>query len=154
MDIHVSSYFERFMYDFLKKDTRLVNKYYFNLNTKDIFTIDKVKLEKMLKLFQGFRLSDKETKECIKIIYKDHNIVIDPHTAVGIEAGRKNRNDKELNVYLSTAHHGKFIDTVNNSLNENIKLPKKLRDILKKNEFYEVLDNNLLDLEKYIISKN
>jgi threonine synthase len=154
MDIQVSSNFERLMYDYLKKDTRLVNKYFFNLNTKDIFTIDKVKLEKMLKLFQGFRLSDKETKECIKIIYKDHNIVIDPHTAVGIEAGRKNRNDKELNVYLSTAHHGKFIDTVNNSLNENIKLPKKLRDILKKNEFYEVLDNNLLDLEKYIISKN
>ena len=42
----------------------------------------------------------------------------------------------------------------NNSLKENIKPPKKLRDILKKNEFYEVLDNNLLDLEKYIISKN
>ena len=154
MDIQVSSNFERLLYDYHKKDARLINKYFLSLNTKDMFTIDKTKLERMLRLFQGFRLTDMETKESIRKIYKDHNLVIDPHTAVGIEAGRKNRIDKELNVYLSTAHHGKFIDTVNDSLKENIKPPKKLMDILKKKEYYEILENDLVDVEKYIISNS
>lgn len=154
MDIQVSSNFERLLYDYLRKDSNLINGYFSDLNQRDMFTIEKKVLKRILTIFQGFRLNDKATKESIRKIYKNYNHLIDPHTAVGIEAGRENLIHNELNVYLATAHYGKFINTVNNSLEKDIKPPKKLSDTLKKKEYYDILENNMLEVEKYIISNN
>jgi len=67
-------------------------------------------------------------------VYKDNNYVIDPHTAVGLEAVRRYRDagtaDKASPVVsLSTAHPGKFIDIVNDALRIEYQLPDKLEQL-------------------------
>ena len=68
-------------------------------------------LSHLKKDFVSESLSEEETKSVIKKIYKNYNILIDPHTAVGLGVLDKLSND-EINVILSTAHPGKFPEVI------------------------------------------
>ncbi|HPG38298.1 MAG TPA: threonine synthase [bacterium] len=79
-------------------------------------------------------VDDSATVAAMQRVYKDNNYVIDPHTAVGLEAVRRYREtvaaDKALPVIsLSTAHPGKFIDIVNDALHIEYQLPDKLEQL-------------------------
>ena len=111
----------------------------------------------LIKLSKNFfyfgSVSDTDTVSTIKQIFNDYKIVIDPHTAVGISLGRSILGSENLNTYLATAHYGKFIDTINESLNRKVDLPKRLKSLKQKEEKFKVIENNLDLIENYI-SKN
>ena len=46
--------------------------------------------------------------------------------------GKKLLDDDEKRVYLATAHYAKFIETVKDSIKNEITYPKQLKSILKK----------------------
>ncbi len=100
----------------------------------------------------GFKFEDNKTKEAIKEIYKNSNFIADPHGAVGylgLKKYLKNHNNK-IGVFMETAHPIKFIDVVENTLNINLKLPEKIKKILKK-EKRSVKINNYKELKDYLI---
>lgn len=150
MDIQISSNFERLLYDFYKNDSKTINQFYISLNKSGKFKLKKALLEKILKEFKGGRLSDSETMETIQEIYANKKIIIDPHTAVGLSVGRKIRKKEEKTVYISTAHPGKFLDTINNSLKINFDLPETLKKMLKKDEKFEIIENDIIELSNFI----
>lgn len=150
MDIQVSSNFERLLFYFMDKEGASIKESFEKLKKGDNFSINKKKLEKISNFFLAGRLSDKKTKETIKEIYYNSGVIVDPHTAVGICVGRKLLKKGEKNVYLATAHYAKFIDTIKESLDENINLPKKLEKIIEKKEYYEILDNSLDQVDQYV----
>ena len=90
----------------------------------------------MLKDFKGGSISDNETKKTINKIFKKFNIIIDPHTAVGYAVGKKLLKDSEKRIYLATAHHAKFIETVRESINKDVKYPATLESILEKRKIF------------------
>ena len=76
--------------------------------------------------------------------------MIDPHTAVGLAVGRKVLNDTEKRIYLSTAHYGKFINTVKRAISEKIYFPLELQKVLNKTEEYRIINNDIIELEELI----
>ena len=100
----------------------------------------------------GFKFEDNKTKEAIKEIYKDSNFIADPHGAVGylgLKKYLKNHNHK-IGVFMETAHPIKFIDVVENTLDIKLKLPERIKKILKK-EKKSTKINTYEELKDYLI---
>ncbi len=149
MDIQVSSNFERLVFHYTK-DSSYTNELFKRLDLKSEFKINKKIYNDMLRDFNGGCISDNETKETIKKVYKKYNVIIDPHTAVGYAVGKKLLDDDEKRVYLATAHYAKFIETVKDSIKNDITYPKQLKSILKKKEKFLLIENDLKALEEII----
>ena len=64
--------------------------------------------------------------------------------------GKKLLDDDEKRVYLATAHYAKFIETVKDSIKNDINYPKQLKSILKKKEKFLLIENDLKALEEII----
>ena len=79
------------------------------------------------------------------------NIILDPHTAVGVGAVNKlSFNDC---VVLSTAHPCKFPDATNNAINKHEKLPHELQYVLDKEENFQVIKNDIEEVKNFVKSK-
>ena len=95
--------------------------------------------------------NEKETLGIIKKNYEENGMVLDPHTAIGVGAAQKlSFSDC---VVLSTAHPSKFPDATDNAINKHEKLPEELQHVLKKNENFQVLENNTDEVKKFVKSK-
>ena len=101
MDIQIASNFERLLYD-VKDCNSEVTKGVMAEIKNNTYKIDKNDLDKIKKNFVSEMLDENETVEMIKTINDEHQMVVDPHTAVGIGAVRKLRLEKNC-VVLSTA---------------------------------------------------
>ena len=55
---------------------------------------------------------------------------------------------------LGTAHPYKFLETIKLAIGKNVDPPKQFSDLSKKIEKFEIIDNKLENLKKYIIEKN
>ena len=122
------------------------------LESQNEFQVSQSILSKIKKYFEFGKISDADTLETIKYVNSKHNIIIDPHTAVGYKVGKKKLTHEDKRVYLATAHYSKFIKTVSDALNCSINYPKKLENIVKKKENYHLIDNDINELQKYIFS--
>jgi len=150
MDIQLASNFERLIYyvnnSNSKKTAEIMKKV-----KQNSYQIEKGNLEIIQKDFLSESCNEKETLEIIKKNYEVNNMVLDPHTAIGVGAAQKlSLNDC---VVLSTAHPCKFPNATNNAINKHEKLPKELQHVLDKNENFQVLKNNTDEVKKFIKSK-
>ena len=150
MDIQISSNFERLLYDYIKDEKKNVSNFFRELSINGKFNISKKLLKKILMFFSGGKLSDKMTKNMIKNLYENYGIIVDPHTAVGIGVGRALSKKQEKTIYLATAHYGKFINTINESLNRKNQLPLALKKLNDKKEKFNVFENDIQKIEQFI----
>ena len=151
MDIQIASNFERLIYDISDKDSEItkeimnkikVNKY--KINEKDLIKINKD--------FVSECINEEETLNTIKKIYNEYNLVVDPHTAIGVGALRK-LNIKSRSIVLATAHPCKFPLAIEKAINKTEPLPDELNYILNEKEHYEILDNNVDKIKNYVKEK-
>lgn len=151
MDIQIASNFERLIYDISDKDSETtkeimnkikVNKY--KINEKDLIKINKD--------FVSECINEEETLSTIKKIYNEYNLVVDPHTAIGVGALRK-LNIKSRSIVLATAHPCKFPLAIEKAINKTEPLPDELNYILNEKEHYEILDNNVDKIKNYVKEK-
>ena len=152
MDIQISSNFERLLYFYFENNSNKINELYNKLEKKGQFVVKKKLLQEILKTFDKGKLSDNYTKNTIKKIFEKYQIIVDPHTAVGINIGKKKyKNVKK--IFLATAHYGKFINTVRGILGSHLELPKDLKKLNYKKEKFEVLENSISELERFMKTK-
>jgi len=150
MDIQLASNFERLIYYINNSDTSktadIMNKI-----KQNSYQIEKSNLENIQKDFLSESCNEKETLDIIKKNYEENNIILDPHTAVGVGAANKlSFNDC---VILSTAHPCKFPDATNEAINKHEKLPEELQYVLDKGENFQVLKNNTEEVKNFVKSK-
>ena len=96
-------------------------------------------------------LDEKETVEMIKTINDEHQIVVDPHTAVGIGVVRKLGLEKNC-VVLSTAHPCKFPQAIEDAISKTENLPDSLNYVKDRKEKFDVLPNDIKKVKDYIIN--
>lgn len=137
MDILVSSNFERLLwflaYEFAssagmddewnkKQAGQEVGAWLRDLRAKGGFgPVYKDVLEAARRTFESERVSDPETLDAIRSVYREVGYVLDPHTAVGVEAARRSARRAPPGVpivALSTAHPAKFAGAVTLALEE------------------------------------
>jgi len=152
MDIQIASNFERLIFDVMECNPEKTLELMNNLNTKGQFKIEDKELKKINGIFCSESLSEEETVFTINKVYKNHKILIDPHTAVGIGVMEKIL-PKGKNVVLATAHPSKFSDVVTRSTSIKPELPENLKSILIKNEKYDILDKDLKKIKSYILDR-
>ena len=149
MDIQVASNFERLIFYISSNDDETTLKKMEELRKNNEFKLNREHLSLLKKDFVSESLSEEETKGIIKKIYKNYNILIDPHTAVGLGVLDKLSND-EINVILSTAHPGKFPEVIKEITGEYPKLPAKTKKIIEEKEKFDILPNDLDVIKKFI----
>ncbi len=150
MDIQLASNFERLIYYVNNSDTEKTAAIMKKVK-KNSYQIEKNNLDIIQKDFLSESCNEQETLDIIKENYEENNVILDPHTAVGVGAAKKlSLNDC---VVLSTAHPCKFPDAINDAINKHEKLPKQLQPVLDKKENFKVLKNNTEEVKKFLISK-
>ncbi len=114
MDILVSSNLERLIYYF-SNDVELVKKLYVDLEKNKRFELP-LEFKEKLKDFKSFYSTDQEILRTIKDEFETHNYLIDPHTAVALDAYKKSKESLHT-LIVSTASPYKFIDVIKQALN-------------------------------------
>ena len=150
MDIQLASNFERLIYYINNSESSKTVDIMKKIK-QNSYQIEKSNLEMIQKDFLSESCNEQETLDIIKKNYEENNIILDPHTAVGVGAANKlSFNDC---VVLSTAHPCKFPDAIKNAINKYEELPQKLKHVLDKEENFEVLKNNTEEVKKFVKSK-
>ena len=81
-----------------------------------------------------------------------HNIVLDPHSAIGFGALKK-VNIEGNNIVLATAHPCKFPEAIDKSIGIKPNLPDELMYVMHEKENYDIISNNLSKTQQYIKEK-
>ncbi|MBL4603641.1 MAG: threonine synthase [Emcibacteraceae bacterium] len=152
MDIQVSSNFERLLFNIYDAKGAEVRALMENLKQSGQFNITDDRLDIAKQTFNAMRVSEDETKKTIADVFNRGGQVIDPHTAVGVNAARKNWNDKSVPmISLSTAHPAKFPEAVKEMTGVHPELPSHMANLFEREEKFDVLPNDLDVLKKYIL---
>jgi threonine synthase len=149
MDIQIASNFERLIFYISSHDDQITLKKMEELKKNNEFKLNNKQMSIVRKDFISESLSEEETKNVIKEINKNYNIFVDPHTAVGIGVLDKLSIDG-TNVILSTAHSGKFPETVKEVTGKDPELPDKIKRTMEEKEKFDILPNDLNAIKKFI----
>ena len=152
MDIQVASNFERLIFDICSGDTSKTLKLMNDLKKTKEFKLKKEDIKKISKNFCSESLSEEETRSVINKTYKNHGMLVDPHTAVAIGVVNK-ISLKEKIIILSTAHPSKFFNVVFKTTNIKPELPESLKTILDDKEKYVRLPKDIKKIKNYILEK-
>ena len=154
MDIQIASNFERLLFDINHKNGNKINELMKNFKNSGLIKVDKNCFKTAKNSFTSYSVSEIRTKERIKETFEKFNLVIDPHTAVGLEASQKYllANNEDIVITLATAHPAKFSGAVRNSLGFNPDLPLGYADIFSLKEKYQVLDNSYKLIKNYVLN--
>ncbi len=120
MDILISSNLERLLFA-VEEDSDAVRGYMEQLTAQGKYEVnDKVKKWIAKRFYAGF-CDDAQTAKVIERIYREHNYLIDTHTAVAfdvMEQYRRNTGDESTALVVSTASPFKFCDSVLTALGQ------------------------------------
>jgi len=79
---------------------------------------------------RGIAVSDEQTLRTMGDIDRTHGVLVDPHTAVGIAAAKSQLDEESAGdariIVLSTAHPGKFAETVQRATGRVPDMPERL----------------------------
>ncbi len=149
MDIQIASNFERLIFYISSHNDQITLKKMEELKKNNEFELNEEQMSFVRNDFISESLSEDETTNIIKKIDKSYNILVDPHTAVGIGVSDKLSNNSR-NIILATAHPSKFPETVKEATGKDSELPDTIKRILEKKEKFDILPNDLNVIKKFI----
>jgi len=151
MDIMISSNFERMMFDLYERDGQAIYDLMANFKETGSLKLSTKALEKARALFASHRLDDHEMIEVIGEEYSQTGYLLDPHTAIGVAAGRKFMNSATPMVCLATAHPAKFPDAVKKSgYPTEPPLPHHMSDLFHREERCDVIEDDITEVQRFI----
>ncbi|HIG36147.1 MAG TPA: pyridoxal-phosphate dependent enzyme [Oceanospirillaceae bacterium] len=154
MDIMVSSNFERLLFDLYDRDGAALSELVTGLNNGTANSLEPQRWQQARELFSSHRVDDEKTCDVIGQVAQEHNYLLDPHSAIGVEAGRVCNQHPEIPmITLATAHPVKFPDAVIKAGQAAPELPVHLSDLHDRPERCKVLDNDLATVQAYMMSQ-
>ncbi len=153
MDIMVSSNFERLLFDLYDRDGKAVSELLGRFKTQSV-SLGSQQVEKLQSVFDSISVSDQDTCETIAQVHAETGYLLDPHTAIGVKAGRELNADPAVPmITLATAHPVKFPEAIVEAGLEPPSLPEHLKDLFEREESFKVLDNNLQAVHDFMMTK-
>ena len=150
MDIQVASNFERYLYYLYDCDPDRTRKDFEHFAQSGNLSFDANLLGVIQRDFASKSVSESETLDTIKEFYEKHKYLLDPHTAVGVNAAQE-CSDKGIPVVcLATAHPAKFGAAVTKAIGKSPDLPPALKDLAERESRCEVLDPDVKVVQDYI----
>ena len=144
MDIQISSNFERLLFEHYRRDGAAVAKAMDRFRRNGKANFGKGRWRAMRKTFEGHRLGDNATKAVIADLHRANGRLVDPHTAIGVEAARQAELPAGTPVIaMATAHPAKFSAAVEEATGIHPEMPPRLGDLFERPERYETLANDI-----------
>ena len=143
MDIQVSSNFERLLFELLGRDAASTADLMTGFRREGRMAVPDAVWRDATALFHGLTLDDPATSAEIRRLHDQTGYLADPHTAIGIAAGRAARIPGIPMVAMATAHPAKFPDAIRAATGITPALPEHLADLYQRPERYRVVANRL-----------
>ncbi|MCG4257511.1 threonine synthase [Acetobacter senegalensis] len=139
MDIQVSSNFERLLFELLERDAEACARIMTTFRTSGHMNVPAEAWNTARELFSGLALDDAGTETEIRTLHQRSNYLADPHSAIGIAAGRRFREPGVPMVAMATAHPAKFPDAMVAATGIHPALPVHLEDLFSREERYRTV---------------
>ena len=152
MDIQVASNFERYLYYLYDCDPARTREAFEQFARSGKLLFAENLLHTIQQDFASKSVSEEETLDTIRTFYEKHNYLLDPHTAVGVNAALECRSPNVPVVCLATAHPAKFGSAVSKAIGKSPDLPPVLQGLEDKESRCEVLDPDVRAVRDFIAS--
>jgi len=153
MDIQVSSNLERLLFELYDRDGAAIAELMGAFRSSGRAAVDPACFARLDGGWHGERLDDEQTLAVIADTYRRNDLLIDPHTAVGLGAARARRDDIVGPIaVLSTAHPAKFPDAVEQATGIHPALPDHLADLFERPERCTRLPADLATIQAHVES--
>ena len=151
MDISKASNFERFIFDLLGRDSSALNDHWKKIDEGKAFKLKEENFQK-IKDYGFVSSSSKHINRVnfIRSIYNDFGVIIDTHTADGIKAAMDHSMPIYPMIVLETALPVKFEKSVFEAIGVYPKRPDSLKDLELLDQKFEVFENSVESVKKYI----
>ena len=151
MDIVISSNFERLLFDCYERDGAAIAQLMSDFNKGDV-SISEAAFAKARALFDSYAVDDAETVATIGEVWERCEYLLDPHSAIGVQAARQCRRDKITPmITLATAHPAKFPDAVMRAGYPSVPpLPHHMADLFEREERCTVLPNDIAKVQQFV----
>jgi threonine synthase len=152
MDIQVSSNFERLLFEAHDRDAAAVRALMAGLSQSRSFAIAPEPLARIRRDFASAAVDEETVAQEMRCTYDSAGYLLDPHTAVGVHAGRALIDDDPHTpvIALSTAHPAKFPDAVVRATGVRPQLPPHLAELMDRPERFARLANDQAAVERFI----
>ncbi len=134
MDIQVSSNFERLLFESLGRDGDTTAAMMRDFRRSGRMTVPDAAWCDITRLFAGLALDDRATTAEIRALHAASGYVADPHSAIGIAAGRAHALPGVPMIAMGTAHPAKFPAAMREALGFVPPLPPRLASLYDKEE--------------------
>ncbi len=154
MDIQVASNFERALFEASGRDAALIAGAMKDFARSQRLLIPPRVLEALKSLYDAGSANDADTISSIARTYREAGIVLDPHTAVGVEVAEKLvPRAKAPVIILATAHPAKFPDAVHQAIGKATEFPSNLARLMAQEERYTVLPNEAGAVRNFVLER-
>lgn len=153
MDISKASNFERFIFDLVGRDPKVVAELWKAVDSGGYFDLSATPYWARMEEF-GFvsgASSHADRLATIRRVYKDYGLMIDTHTADGIKVALEHREADIPTIVLETALPAKFEETIIEALGEKPWRPASMQNIEALPQRVEVMDVNVQAVKDFIV---
>ena len=152
MDIQVSSNFERLLFDAHGRDAATIRGLMASLDQSRGFALNDGPLAAIRAEFDAFAIDEDSTRNEIARTWQECEMMLDPHTAVGVAAARKAvaDNPNVPMIVAGTAHPAKFPDAIIRAIGVHPPLPKHMQGIMERPERFEIIANDLQAVAQHV----
>jgi threonine synthase len=151
MDIQVSSNFERLLFELLNRDPAATDRTMRGFRDTGRMAVPEAAWHRARAVFHGFRLDDPGTEAEITRLHAACGYIADPHSAIGVAAGRALPAAPGVpTIALATAHPAKFPEAVARATGQPPVLPPRLAGLSEREERYVVLPNDLAAVQAQV----
>ncbi len=152
MDILVSSNFERMLFDLHDRDGAKIKSLMEHFKQSGELNLSEAVLKNARALFSSHRVNDDQTVALIRSVFEQTEYLLDPHTAIGVQAARKTRRSSATPmICLATAHPAKFPEAVKQAgQQQDPALPHHMQDLFEREERYQVIEKDLAKVQSFI----
>ena len=104
----------------------------------------------------AYSVTDNETKQEIKSIYKKFGVIVEPHGAVGLRAMKMHREetgDKKSVVCIETAAPAKFPEVIREVISVEPPMPETMKEAMDKEEVFKNMACNYDEFKKFLVER-
>lgn len=154
MDIMVSSNFERMLFELYNRDGAAIQQLMDDFKAGSMNLSQEV-LASAQALFASYKLDDAEMLDVVAEVFNSSEYLLDPHTAIGVQAARKTRRDLSVPmVCLATAHPAKFPEAIEKSgVGVVPQLPHYMQDLFSREERCAVLPDDIKAVQRFMLDR-
>ena len=151
MDIQSASNFERYLYYLTDSDPKRTDDLMREFAGKGQLDLSGY-LDQIKRDFTAEAIGEETVKATIAEFYKEHQYILDPHTAVGVAAALRQQKPGVAMVCLATAHPAKFAAVVEEAIGRPPSMPESLAGILERESRCQEMDADAAQVKAFIES--